>query len=416
MTGIPRDRALDSSLALLSEGYAFIGNRCRRFRSDVFQTRLLGRRAFCVQGEDAARMFYEPGRFTRRGALPAPTLRLLQDQGSVATLDGEAHRRRKALFLSLVTPENVARLGERFEAEWLVRLTRWERSGSLVLFPGAEAVLCRAVCAWAGLPLSDPEARLRTAEFSAMIDGAGAFGPRNWRGQMRRARTERWARRAVSAIRGGRPEPAEDRAAYVIAWWRDERGELLEPSVAAVELLNVLRPTVAVARFIVFAALALEQHPESRAALQRGEDGYARLFAEEVRRYFPFVPAMAGRALVPFEWRGRRFEPGAWFVLDLYGGNHDPRAWRDAEAFDPRRFTRGEGGPFTFVPQGGGRYEDGHRCPGEAVTVDLIARAARLLARGMDYTVPPQDLSVDLSRMPAIPRSRFVIADVRVTL
>ena len=35
--------------------------------------------------------------------------------------------------------------------------------------------------------------------------------------------------------------------------------------MAAVELLNVLRPTVAVDRFIVFAALALHRHPEKTA-------------------------------------------------------------------------------------------------------------------------------------------------------
>jgi fatty-acid peroxygenase len=31
----------------------------------------------------------------------------------------------------------------------------------------------------------------------------------------------------------------------------------------------------------------------------------------------------------------------------------------------------------------------------------------------MEYYVPAQDLSVDLSRMPAIPASRFVAANVR---
>jgi hypothetical protein len=33
-------------------------------------------------GPRAAEIFYEPGRFTRKGALPQTTLRLLQDRGS----------------------------------------------------------------------------------------------------------------------------------------------------------------------------------------------------------------------------------------------------------------------------------------------------------------------------------------------
>lgn len=48
---------------------------------------------------------------------------------------------------------------------------------------------------------------------------------------------------------------------------------------------------------------------------------------------------------------------------------------------------------------------DGHRCPGEPATVDLLARAARHLAR-LPWTVPEQDLSVRLNRLPASPGSR----------
>jgi len=37
---------------------------------------------------------------------------------------------------------------------------------------------------------------------------------------------------------------------HAIAWHRDGEGRLLDTKVARVELINVLRPTVAVARFI----------------------------------------------------------------------------------------------------------------------------------------------------------------------
>ncbi len=42
-----------------------------------------------------------------------------------------------------------------------------------------------------------------------------------------------------------------------------------------------------------------------------------------------------------------------------------------------------------------------------------MKRAVRLLATEMHYTVPAQDLSISLARMPAIPNSRFVISNVR---
>lgn len=79
MQRIPGDTTLDSSLAFLRGGYSFISARCAHLGSDVFRTRLLGREVFCVLGEEGARMFYEPGRMTRRGALPLTALASLQD-------------------------------------------------------------------------------------------------------------------------------------------------------------------------------------------------------------------------------------------------------------------------------------------------------------------------------------------------
>lgn len=102
---IPDDGALDSSLALLREGYRFLPNRFARLGTDIFQTRLMLSGATCVRGPDFAEMFHDGGRFTRRGgAMPITVLKLLQDEGRVQVLDGAAHRRRKAMFLSLMTP------------------------------------------------------------------------------------------------------------------------------------------------------------------------------------------------------------------------------------------------------------------------------------------------------------------------
>jgi fatty-acid peroxygenase len=130
MPPFPRDRNLDSTLALLSDGYTFIPKRCQRHRSDVFETRLMLRRVICAAGEDAARMFYEPDRFTRRGALPPTALMLLQDRGSVQLLDGDAHRWRKRMFMSLIAPEGIHRLADGFE-----------RASAAVALPSKQEVL-----------------------------------------------------------------------------------------------------------------------------------------------------------------------------------------------------------------------------------------------------------------------------------
>jgi fatty-acid peroxygenase len=310
MPPLPRDGAPNSTLALLSEGYAFIPNRCRRLGTDIFATRLMLRRAICMQGEEAARVFYEPDRFTRRSALPASTLRLLQDRGSVATLDGEAHRQRKRLFMALMTPDGIRRLSDPMAERWLDHLRRWEGMDRLVLHDAAQDILCRAVCRWAGIPLAEEEAGRRAREIAAMIDAAGAIGPRNWHATLLRARTERWLRRIVDRLRRGALDAPEGSAIRLFATHREPDGRPLDRASAAVELLNLLRPTVAVARFVTFAALALHEHPAWRRTLAGGGDEALEMFVQEVRRFYPFFPFVSGRVLTEFAWRGHRFARG----------------------------------------------------------------------------------------------------------
>ena len=147
----------------------------------------------------------------------------------------------------------------------------------------------------------------------------------------------------------------ENSAAHMVAWHREPTGELLSSRVGAVELLDVLRPTVAVSVFITFAALALHQYPECRQKLAAGEGGYADIFTQEVRRFYPFFPSVVARVRRDFEWSGYRFRSGTRFMLDLHGTtNHDPRLWEAPDEFRPERFRKRPPCPFDFIPQGGG--------------------------------------------------------------
>jgi len=411
--GLPREPSLDSSLALLREGHTFIPRRCEALGTDVFETRLMLRRVICARGEEAARMFYAPGRFTRRRSMPPTTLRLLQDVGSVALLDGEAHHARKTLFMSLVTPERVRSLAERMEHEWRASLPRWERMDAVVLHEEVQEILCRAVCDWAGIPLPEASVRERTRELGAMIEGAGSVvGLQAIRGLLLRRRTERWARNLIQGIRAGVvPAPAGS-PAFAIAFYSEPDGRQLPARVAAVELINLLRPTVAVARFIVFAAMAMHQYPACARRLAIRDEGYLLRFVQEVRRFYPFFPAVGGRALEAFEWRGIHFPKDTWVLFDLHGTDHDPRTWANPDTFDPDRFAMHTPNAFDLVPQGGGEHFTGHRCPGETITVELVKEAVRLLTTAMRYVVPEQDLRIVPGQLPPIPLSRFVIRGV----
>ena len=406
---------VDSTLALMRRGYPFIAQTCDRLGTDAFRTRLLGRSVVCARGAEAARLFYTPGRFGRRGAMPSSTLHLLQDEGSVQTLDGPEHRHRKALFLAAIPQGDGGTLVDQFRDQWHLAVERWSGRERVALLPELEEVLTRTATAWAGLPMSDGGIRSRTAEMSAMVRRAGSVGPANWWARALRRRSEAWATASVRDARTGALPVPPGSPLHLVAFHREVDGALLPPPIAGVELLNLIRPVVAVARFVTFAALALVTHPRWHRRFGGGDGDGDELtcFVQEVRRSYPFFPLIGGRALERFGWLGHDFAPGAWMVLDLYGTNHDARLWPQPEVFDPERFHHWDGDPDTLVPQGGGEVTIGHRCPGENATIALMAEAVRLLTRTIDYEVPVQDLGIDLRRMPAQPRDGFVIERVR---
>jgi fatty-acid peroxygenase len=412
MTDIPRLRGIDHTLPMLREGYRFIGNRCDEFGADLFAGRIMFTPVVCLRGHAAAELFYSNDRFTRVRAMPITVLTLLQDLGSVQLLDDAPHRQRKSLFVRLCGPDESARIADIMAEEW-ERCFRQAETGTIRLFDIAREILTRSALRWVGIPFTPAEASRRTREFSEMIEASGSFGPRNWRAQLLRARCERWARQIVEDVRAGKI-PASDRSpVHAVASHREADGTLLDVKRCAVELINLLRPTVAVARFIVFAACALDDHPEARQRIASGDDAYLRSFVLEMRRHAPFFPFIGGRARQPLEWSGHRFQEGDWALLDIFGTNRHPREWPRAEAFVPDRFVGHEPDAFTFIPQGGGEVSASHRCPGEHITNALMRRALILLTR-MRYHVPEQDLSVDLACIPALPASGYLMSEVRL--
>lgn len=412
---MPRDTAFDSSLALFAEGNTFIQRRCRRLNSDIFETRLLLQHTICMMGEEAVRLFYDSDKFQRHGAMPRRVQKTLLGVGGVQSLDGTPHAQRKHLFVeTLMSQPRIDALLQIAEVEWRAACSRWQGKPQVVLFDEAQEIFCRAACAWAGVPLSAADVGQRTADLAAMIDSAGRPGLGYWRGRRARHRSERWAGTLIEETRSGRLQPGRETALYAVALQRDTTGELLPTRIAAVELLNILRPTVAIARFITFGVLALHEHPECLPGIA-GDDAYLENFVQEVRRYYPFFPFLAARVRHDFSWRGYRFPAGRRVMLDLYGTNHDERLWPAPEAFRPERFAEREPSAFDHIPQGGGDYRQGHRCPGEWITIALMKQALRLLATEVRYRVPPQDLTVDLRRMPTLPASGFILNDFEIT-
>jgi fatty-acid peroxygenase len=324
----------------------------------------------------------------------------------VQTLDGEAHGQRKKMFLSLMDDASIQRLSDRFAAQWERAARGWAGQREIVLYDALHPMLARAVCGWAGVPLAESEVLKRSRQLRAMFDYAGAKGPKHIGARLARRQAEQWVSRLVSDIRGDRLHVAEGSPLQVIARFQGPAG-VLDPRTAAVEVLNLLRPTVAVSVYIVFIAHALACYPEARPEIPDGD----MRFVQEVRRFYPFFPSVMALARRDFEWNGYLFPKGRQVVLDLYGTSCDPRNWSDPEQFEPDRFRKARDDTFSLVPQGGGHHATGHRCPGEWITIALMSEALKLLRRTR-YLLPQQDLRIDFARLPALPRSRVIISNV----
>ncbi|MET9764915.1 cytochrome P450 [Streptomyces sp. NPDC006372] len=401
----------DSSLALFAKGYAWLPDLRRRTTAPLVRTRLMGRHAVALHGPDAVRFFYDERHVERGTALPGPVLSTLFGHGAVHTLDGRAHRVRKEMFLSLLTgAEAVAGLVDRVGAVWDEAVESWS-GRRVVLFDETSRVLTRGVCHWAGVPLDDaaPVAR----DLVSMVDGFATPGPRHWRARRARTRGEAWLAHLVEDVRAGSVTAPDGSALDVVVRHRDADGRLLDPRTAAVELLNVIRPTVAVSWFVTYAGHALCLRPDMRERLNTDDPAYAVAFAHELRRFYPFAPFLGGRAVTDLDWRGEPIPSGTLILLDLYGQNHDPALYDDPYTFEPRRFLERPPARDELIPQGGGDRAAGHRCPGEDITIALLRTLVPRLAR-LEYDVPEQDLRVPLDRMPTRVRSGFVIEGARV--
>lgn len=354
---------------------------------------MLGRRAVVLGGERGARVFYDEDVVERKGAVPPPLAWLLFGRGAVHGLDDGEHQARKTMFLDLLGPAQVAVCADLAEQRLRTAVDGWggrriDLQNELVESYGAAALT------WAGVDAECGELRRRSHQYARIVDGFG-FSPTYPRSWVARVRTDRWARRLIRGVRAGRVA-AKDRTVLAVVAASD-----LDDRVAAVEFGNVVRPTIAVSWLGVHAALALSRGLAERADLA-GSEGEALWwsFAQEVRRTAPFVPVLAGRVRQDATHDGVHLRRGDRVILDVRGINLDPARYDDALAFRASRFLAQAPSAFDLVPQGGGRPE-GHRCPGESLTLQLLVRTIQVLA-GLDLVVEAP-VGLDRRRVPTPP-------------
>ncbi|MDO5294838.1 MAG: cytochrome P450 [bacterium] len=411
---VPHDKGLDNTLKLKKEGYRFIPNRMAELKTDIFTTHLMAKKVVCITGADAVKLFYDDTKFTRKGAAPGYVKKSLFGQHTVHGLEGEAHKERRSLFLSIFNEEDENRLVKNYEEYLDKSISVWEFHEPIVLYNEIKEALLSVVCQWAGVPLQEDTKKGKADECMAMVFGFGNVGDVHEEGKAARKVFEKWMEQVIADIRQGFIEVPEDSPISKVCNYCESDGTFLDNHLAAVEMINVIRPVVASSIFITFAALALHEFPEYREKLRKDpSENYLYMFSEEVRRFYPLTPFLGAVVREDFEWKNCSFKKNQLVLLDVYGINHDPKIWANPNSFDPEHFSKIEKDSEKLVAQGSGDMKVGHRCPGERLTRKLVMASVKFLAVTIGYDlVKDQDISYELRKIPTLPQSGIKIHNI----
>ena len=399
----------------LKPSYTLLSEIREEANAAVVKAEVFTKELIVIYGKEAAQKFYAPGNFKREGAMPKAVIKTLFGEEGVQTLDGEEHQHRKNIFMDLMTPDRMddyhdildKKLTEALDAE----------NGTFELFDLARRVLFETVTEWAGINLDD----LTTEEIDdlanyqiSMISGTITSPTDHIEGIMDRNKSEEWAQGLIKEAREHPVPGKENRALYAFASATDLNGDLLPIDVAAVELLNIIRPTLALTVWAALMGDALFNGSEIYNELKADFDRLQDSFIQEMRRYYPFFPMLPAISLQDVEVDGYVIPKDSWVVLDLYGTDHDARTIEKPEEFiidryvdNAERISYEE--EYEMIAQGGGKFRSMHRCAGEWITLHTLRVFSDHLVNKYEFSVPEQDFGIPMDQFPTYPNSKVLL-------
>lgn len=400
---------------LLNKGYNLLGELREEADAPVAKAEFLTEEITTVYGEEAARKFYNPENFKREGSMPKVVLKTLFGEDGVQTIDGKKHHQRKNYFMDLMTPERMEDYRAILDQNLATELD--QQHGTFELFDLSKRVLFNSICEWAGINLAqyDPKEidKLASNQIS-MISGAITSPTDHLKGVKDRNESEGWAQSLIKEARKNPVPGKENLALYTFAQAEDLEGELLPVEVAAVELLNIIRPTVALTVWMALMGHALFSKTNLYDQLKEDFDPLQDSFIQEMRRYYPFFPMLPAIALRDVEIDGYEIPKDSWVVLDIYGTNHDARTIDHPEKFDIKRYI-GKTKEISYeeeyemIAQGGGEFRNMHRCAGEWITLHSMRVFSDQLVNKYNFSIPEQDWTVPMNQFPTYPNSKALL-------
>lgn len=411
---------LGEALGFAANPYAFIADRVAN-HGPVVRSRILAQDLAILAGPTAAAAFLDEENVRRKGGLPPHAAALFGD-GVVNQLDGEAHRRRKRHLMNALDHHALAHYLPASRELLRTRLAAWRAAGEV----GFEAEANRASLAlnlsnFLGIAATDDELAAGVkgySDFGKALVGLPIAFPGSALARARKFNAEMHAR-FEATVAARRATPTGDGASRMVA--SEVEGERLSDREIALELQHALFASSGLPAWFALAVRTLSEQPALDDALRAEVSGLpadpsGRQYAEadllnrfilELKRTGLVIPITAfGVARRDFEVEGHTV-PKGWLVVWATCASHtDPKVapYTSAGTFDPERYAapREEHRPLHhFAPQGPGEALTSHRCAGVEYSTFILQIFLVELLRGPKFTLPPQDLSLDTSELPA---------------
>ncbi len=409
---------LGEALSLKANPFGFVGERVTRHGA-VTRSRLLSTDLAILAGEEGAVAFLDEANVKRAGGLP-PHVANLFGAGVVNSLDGDAHRRRKRHLMRALDHEALVHYLPEIRARVRKRIAEWVSAGDVKLQNACIPLVLELTLAnFAGLSPTDAELQMFAKgyeDFGRAVIGLPLAIPGTPLARAQQFTAEMHSR-FLSVAEQRRSTPTGDGISRLVASEVD--GERLATIDIARELQHLVFAASGMWGWLCYGATALANDSALTTRLRAlaaslSPDASARelveakeleAFVREVKRLGLVIPFTAlGIARRDFEVAGHRV-PKGWLVLWSTYGSHRSRGvapYASPETFDPTRYARGEGSaPNQFAPQGPGDALTSHRCGGVEYSTLVLLQFFVELLRAPTLRVPAQDLTMDMSQLPA---------------
>jgi len=361
-------------------------------------------------------------------------MRELRTEDFIAALEGEPHRRQRALLKPALSREAIARYVPRM-VQTASRLVRCWQPGTSIRIKPAMQLLVAEQMAYAMTGREAGERFHDAVTFAETLVGAGVAG--TWPALMLRRPTYRAAKARVVALMErviAERRAQGDRAPRAVA--HDLLDTLLRAQSAGGEPLDDVALVVGAqlpyiagmdtaAATCGFLLYALLKHPAvleqvtaevdiafagdtlDAAALQRMPTLHAA--AMETFRLYPVVSAAPRYAKHPFAFAGHRIETGQMVLVSTTAAHFLPEFFPDPYSFDVERYRppRSEHcRPGAFAPFAAGP----HTCVASGVAETVVLTTVATLLHSLRLRLDPPDyrLRTTINPLPG-PERRFAV-------